>query len=105
MAKDQTVSVAADVLKADAAALAALAKMAGYAPANAEFALTKLQAASAANQAAADAFAQAEADWQTARDGNVAAQWAFHNAKSAVLACGNSVMLRSLLIFECECRF
>jgi hypothetical protein len=24
--------------------------------------------------------AQAEADWQAARDGNVAAQWAFHNA-------------------------
>ena len=80
MAKDQTVAVAADVLKADAAALAALAKIAGYTPANAEFALTKLQTASAANKAAADAFAQAEADWQTARDGNVAAQWAFHNA-------------------------
>ncbi len=80
MAKDQTVPVNADALKADAAALAALAKMAGYAPANADFALTKLQAASAANKAAADAFAQAEVDWQTARDGNVAAQWAFHNA-------------------------
>jgi hypothetical protein len=54
--------------------------MNGYQPANAEFALAKLQAASAASKAAADAFAQAEADWQAARDGNVAAQWAFHNA-------------------------
>ena len=62
MAKDQTVPVNADALKADAAALAALAKMAGYAPANADFALTKLQAAAAAQKAAADAFAQAEAD-------------------------------------------
>ena len=80
MAKDQTVSVAADVLKADADALAALVKMAGYQPANADYALTKLNAASASLKAAADAFAQAEADWQTARDGNVAAQWTFHNA-------------------------
>jgi hypothetical protein len=80
MAKDQTVPVAADVLKADSDALAAIAVMNGYQPANAEFALAKLQAASAASKAAADAFAQAEADWQAARDGNVAAQWAFHNA-------------------------
>ena len=80
MAKDQTVPVAADVLKTDAAALAALAKLSDYKPANADYALTKLNAASADLKAAADAFAQAEADWQTARDGNVAAQWAFHNA-------------------------
>ena len=59
MAKDQTVAVAADVLKADAAALAALAKIAGYTPANAEFALTKLQTASAATKAAADALLRA----------------------------------------------
>ena len=32
MAKDQTVFVAADVLKADADALAAIVKMTGYAP-------------------------------------------------------------------------
>ncbi|HEU6448839.1 MAG TPA: hypothetical protein VFV23_10430 [Verrucomicrobiae bacterium] len=69
MAKDQTVPVAAD-------ALAALAKMSDYAPANAAFALTKLNTASDNLKDAA----QAEADWQAARDGNVAAQWAFHNA-------------------------
>ena len=55
MAKDQTVPVNADALKADAAALAALAKMADYTPANADFALTKLQAAAAAQKAAAAA--------------------------------------------------
>lgn len=80
MAKDQTVFVAADVLKADADALAAIVKMTGYAPARTEFALAQLQAAASDHKAAADAFAQVEADWQTARDGNVAAQWAFHNA-------------------------
>ena len=80
MAKDQTVFVTADVLKADADALAALAKIGDYAPANAAFALTKLNAAAGALKETDDAFAQAEAGWQTARDGNVAAQWAFHNA-------------------------
>jgi hypothetical protein len=80
MAKDQTVPVAADTLKADADALAALNKISGYAPANADYTLAKLNAASAGLKTAADAFAQAEADWQAARDGNVAAQWAFHNA-------------------------
>ncbi|HEX3856226.1 MAG TPA: hypothetical protein VHY30_02885 [Verrucomicrobiae bacterium] len=90
MAKDQTVPVGGDSLKADADALAALAKISDYAPANAAFTLTKLNTASDALKEAADAFAQAEADWQTARDENVAAQWTFHNAmlgaKQQVLA-------------------
>jgi hypothetical protein len=72
--------VAADVLKADADALAAIDDMSDYKPANADFALTKLQAASDALKSAADTFAQAEAAWQAARDGSVAAQWTFHNA-------------------------
>ena len=80
MAKDQTVPVASDSLKADADALAALAKISDYEPANADFTLAKLNAASDALKEAADAFAQAEADWQTARDAHVSAQWAFHNA-------------------------
>jgi hypothetical protein len=80
MAKDQTVAVKNEFLKADADALAALAKISDYAPANANFALAKLQAASDAFKTAADNFAQVEADWQTARDANVAAQWTFHNA-------------------------
>src|SRR5471032_177421 len=90
MAKDQTVPVGGDSLKADADALAALTAISGYAPANAAFTLTKLNAASDALKEAADAFAQAEAGWQTARDNNVAAQWTFHNAmlgaKQQVLA-------------------
>jgi len=90
MAKDQTVAVKSEFLKADADALAALQKISDYKPANAEFALTELTAASDALKEAADAFAQAEAGWQTARDNNVAAQWTFHNAmlgaKQQVLA-------------------
>jgi len=90
MAKDETVPVGGDSLKADADALAALGKISDYTPANADFALTKLTAASDALKTAADAFAQAEAGWQTARDANVTAQWAFHNAmlgaKQQVLA-------------------
>lgn len=80
MAKDETKPVGADVLKADADALAAIAKISDYKPANADFTLIKMQATSAGLKASADAFAQAEADWQTARDASVAAQWAFHNA-------------------------
>ncbi|HEU6449051.1 MAG TPA: hypothetical protein VFV23_11495 [Verrucomicrobiae bacterium] len=80
MAKNETKPVAADVLKADADALAALGNIGTYAPANAEFALDKLQAADTSLTAAAAAFAQAEADWQAKRDAHVAAQWAFHNA-------------------------
>ena len=80
MAKNQTVPVGNDSLKADADALAALTAISDYAPANSDFTLTKLNAASEALQEAADVFAQAEANWQTARDTNVAAQWTFHNA-------------------------
>lgn len=65
MAKNETVPVANDVLKADTDALAALAKISDYAPANPLFTLAKLQAAARASRDAADAFAQAEADWQT----------------------------------------
>ena len=80
MAKDQTRSIDAGTLKADADALAALTAISGYQPANAEFAADKLTAASDALKAATDAFAQTEAGWQAARDAMVAAQWTFHNA-------------------------
>ena len=80
MAKNETVPVNAATLKADADALAALKKISDYKPANADYTLDKLQAVSDALKPADDAFAQAEAAWQTARDTHVAAQWAFHNA-------------------------
>jgi hypothetical protein len=60
MAKNQTVPVGNDNLKADADALAALTAISDYAPANSDFTLTKLNAASDALKEAADAFAQAE---------------------------------------------
>jgi hypothetical protein len=80
MAKNETVPLSADTLKADADALAALDVMLGYSPANADYTLNKINATSTALKAAADAFAQTEAAWQTARDAHVAAQWVFHNA-------------------------
>jgi len=82
MAKNQTKPVSDKVLKADADALAAIKKMTGYQPAdpNSAYTLAKLTAASTALDDAAAAHAQAEADHKTARDGHVAAQWAFHNA-------------------------
>jgi hypothetical protein len=90
MAKDQTKPIAPDALKADAAALAAIKKLSGYAPVKGDYAVGKLEDASAALKDAADTFAQAEADWQTARDNNVKAQWDFHNgiigAKQQVVA-------------------
>ena len=79
MAKDQTVTLSADTLKADTDSLAALKKITDYKPSNEAYTLDKLEAASDALDAADDAFAQVEADWQTGRDAHVAAQWAFHN--------------------------
>ena len=90
MAKDETKPIDSPTLKADADVLAAIKKMTGYAPAKADYAVAKLDTAQAALKTAADAFAQAEADWQTARDNHVAAQWVFHNgilgAKQQVVA-------------------
>ncbi|HEY5042114.1 MAG TPA: hypothetical protein VIK53_08935 [Verrucomicrobiae bacterium] len=80
MAKDQTRIIDAGTLKTDADALAALTAIGDYKPANADLTLTKVTATSDALKETTDAFAQAEAAWQTARDTMVAAQWAFHNA-------------------------
>jgi hypothetical protein len=82
MAKNQTKPVNAKVLKADSDALAAIKKMTGYQPAdpNSPYTLVKLTAAEQAADDAADGHAQAKAAHKTARDGDVAAQWALHNA-------------------------
>ncbi|TAL01257.1 MAG: hypothetical protein EPO07_08630 [Verrucomicrobia bacterium] len=79
MAKDETKAIAPEILKSDADSLAAIQDLSGYAPVNPDFALAKLTAAQTALGSAASDFAQAEADWQTARDQRVAAQWTFHN--------------------------
>jgi hypothetical protein len=81
MAKNQTKPVSAKRLKVDTDALAAIKKMTGYQPTdpNSPVTLTKLTAASTALDDASDAHAQAVADKKSARDGHVAAQWAFHN--------------------------
>jgi hypothetical protein len=82
MAKNQTKPVNAKTLKADRDALAAIKKMTGYQPAdpNSPYTLAKLTVLDQAASDAADAHAQAKADHKAARDGDVAAQWALHNA-------------------------
>jgi hypothetical protein len=82
MAKDQTKPVNAKTLKADRDALAAVKKMTGYQPAdpNSPCTLAKLTVVEQAASDAADAHAQAKAAHKTARDADVTAQWALHNA-------------------------
>jgi len=82
MAKNQTKPVNAKTLKADRDALAAIKKMTGYVPAdpNSPYTLAKLTAAEQAADDAADGHAQGVATLKTARDGDVAGQWALHNA-------------------------
>ena len=80
MANQQHRHVGGRVLKTDAKALAAIKKISDYKPSNTDYTLTKLQAAADAWQEADDTFAQAEVDWKIARDAQVAAEWAFHNA-------------------------
>ena len=79
MAKDQTKPLAPAAIKADRDALAAIKGMTGYASAKPEYGLTQLEASETALVAAEDNYTQKEAAFKAARDGQVAAQWAFHN--------------------------
>lgn len=80
MAKNETKSLAAAVLKADKDGLAAIKKMTGYKSAKPEYELAKLSEEATKLVEADEAFAQAETAWQAARDAHVGAQWRFHNA-------------------------
>ena len=82
MAKNQTRPVSAKTLKADTDALAAIKKMTGYQPAdpNSPYTAAKLVVVAQAASDAADSHAQAKAAHKAARDGDVAGQWALHNA-------------------------
>jgi hypothetical protein len=80
MAKDETVRVRPAQLQEDRDAFAALKGITGYAPANPDFTVAKVQATQDNLVEKREVESQKEADWNTARDHSVAAEWAFHNA-------------------------
>ena len=77
---DQTRRISPSVLQADTDALAALKNISNYTPANAVYALAKVQTAAAAMSAEQETETQKQAELDAARDNTVAAEWAFHNA-------------------------
>lgn len=79
MAKDQTRRLQPSILQSDRDALAAIAGITGYTPANADFTLAKLQNAGGAMDDAQETETQKQADADAARDDAVAAEWDFHN--------------------------
>lgn len=80
MAKNETRKLKPSVLTKDLTDFAALKQITGYAPANAAYQITAIDADKTAMEAAADAMAQAEAALKTKRDEYVAATWKFHNS-------------------------
>ena len=79
MAKDQTKRIRPATLQADRDALAAIAGLTGYAPANTDYTLTKLQNSGGAMDDAQEIETQKQGDADAARDDAVAAEWDFHN--------------------------
>jgi hypothetical protein len=80
MAKNETRRIAPSILQEDRDALAALRNMTGYAPANADCSVAKLDGRIDTLVSKRDIETQKQADWDAARDDAVAAEWAFHNA-------------------------
>jgi len=80
MAVDQTKIIKPATLKADQDGFSALLGIAGYQPSNAELSAAKLKLLVEALDASQRTYAQKEAEFKTARDRLVVAQWAFHNA-------------------------
>ena len=80
MAKDQTKRISPAQLQADTDALTALQAITTYAPANAAYAKTAVDAKQTAMRAAQTAEVNAQNALLTARDAATAAEWDFHNA-------------------------
>ncbi len=80
MAKNETVRIRPSLLQSDRDGFAALKGIAGYAPANADFTIAKIQAAQEALVEKRDIESQKQAELDTARDEATAAEWAFHNS-------------------------
>lgn len=82
MAKDETKRIRPITLQEDRDALSAIKgfNSPAYKPSNDKYTLDKLQAAQGAVVSAREIEVQKQADFDTARDVTVAAEWAFHNA-------------------------
>ena len=81
MAKDQTKRIQPGLLQDDKDAVAAIVTLAPvYAPANAAYSLTNLQAAQTAMTTAQATEVQKEGDAAAARDAANTKEWTFHNA-------------------------
>lgn len=80
MAKDETKRIRPSTLQQDRDGFAALKGVTGYAPANADFIVAKIQTAQQNMVDMRDIEAQKQAELDTARDDATAAEWAFHNA-------------------------
>lgn len=79
MAKDETRRLKPSQLQADRDLVAALAQIAGYAPADAAYSVASMQARQTAMAAKQGTEAQAKAAADTARDQATASEWDFHN--------------------------
>ena len=80
MAKDQNRRLKPAVVQEDKDVVAAIATLAPtYAPANAAYSLTNLQAAQTAMITSQNTEVQKKGDYDAARDGANTSEWAFHN--------------------------
>ena len=79
MAKDETKRLAPGLLNEDKDAFAALQKVAGYTPADPQYAVAIGTTREGDMQTAQDDEAQKIADLKTSRDIAAAAEWKFHN--------------------------
>jgi hypothetical protein len=80
MAKNGTVRIRPSLLQNDRDGFAALKGIAGYAPANAEFTIAKIQTTQDELIAKRDIESQKQADYNTARDDATTSEWVFHNS-------------------------
>ena len=80
MAKDETKRLRPSTIQSDRDALAAITGISGYAPANTDFTLTKLQSAESNMDDAQETETQKLGEADAARDDATAAEWDFHNA-------------------------
>jgi hypothetical protein len=90
VAKNQTRRLIPSVVQQDKDAFAALQAISDYAPANTAFTTAKAQSALNNMTAAQQAYAQALAAFESAKDDVIASEWGFHNlmlgAKDQVVA-------------------
>jgi hypothetical protein len=80
VAKNESKRIDPDILKSDLESLTAVKNLANYTPANADYALAKLEVIQGKMVGAQEAETVAKTAWDAARDDATAAEWALHNA-------------------------